>query len=205
MNNVVLSDFYVLCSPPIILRSARSSRWWSYEDVVSTIVTTTALSSTSVSPIAWETWCAHLVLILFPPEDDWRAFPAVFHRHMQSSLWLISFLLTELKLLESISPRAEKPRSSVILMTGPVIKFQTFSPQEFICWVFGFFYLIVKLCQGQSLKYSLSLFVNGRCVECEFRRLVGRLWGLLLLNRKCPHGKDIVFMSLFNRNEILYG
>lgn len=136
MNNVVLSGFYVLCSPPTILRSVRSLRWRLYEDVVSTIVTTTALSSTSVSPIAWETWCAHLVLILFPPEDDWRAFPAVLHCHMQSSLWLISFLLTELKLLESISPRAEKPRSSVILMTGP--QFQTFSPQEFICWVFGF-------------------------------------------------------------------
>lgn len=136
MNNVVLSGFYVLCSPPIILCFVRSSRWWSYEDVVSTTVTTTALSGTSVNLIAWEAWCAHLVLILFPPEEDGRAFPAVLHCHVQSSLWLISFLLSELKLLESISLRAEKPRSSVILMTGP--QFQTFSPQEFICSVFEF-------------------------------------------------------------------
>lgn len=64
---------------------------------------------------------------------------------------------------------------------------------------FGFFYFTVKLCQGQSLKYPFSLFVNGRCVECEFKRLVERLWGLLILNRKRPHGKDIVFMSLFDR------
>lgn len=135
-NDVVLSGFYVLCSPPITLCSVCSSWRWLYEDVVSIIVTTMAFSRTSVSPIAWETWCVLLALILFSRENDQRAFPAVFHCHMQSSLWLISFLLTELKLLESISPRAEKPRSSVILMTGP--QFQPFSPQEFICWVFGF-------------------------------------------------------------------
>lgn len=125
-NDVVLSGFYVLYSPPITLCSMCSSWRWSYENVVSIIVTTMALSSTSVSPIAWEIWCVHLVLILFSPENDQRAFPAVFHCYMQSSLWLISFLLTELKLLESISVRAEKPRSSVILMTG--LKFQPFSP-----------------------------------------------------------------------------
>lgn len=135
-NDVVLSGFYVLCSPPITLCSVCSSWRWPYEDVISIIVTTMALSRTSVSPIAWETWCVLLALILFSRENDRRAFLAVFHCYMQGSLWLISFLLTGLKLLESISLRAEKPRSSVILMTGP--QFQTFSPQEFICWVFRF-------------------------------------------------------------------
>lgn len=84
----------------------------------------------------------------FPPQCR-----AVF---VQSSLWLTLFLLTELNPLGSISLRAEKPRSSVILMSGS--QFQTFFfLKSSYARFWGFFYLMVKLCQGFARDNHLNI------------------------------------------------
>lgn len=116
-------------------------------------------SSTSVGPVAWETQCAHLDLILYTHNNGPWAFPAVRHRQMQSSLWLISFLLTDLKPVESISLMAENPGSSVTLMSGP--QFHTVSSGIHILGFWVCPYLLLRLCQGHHLTSGPTYLWNG--------------------------------------------
>lgn len=63
-----------------------------------------------VSPTACKTWCVHLALIPHGHKSGLWASPGVFHCQLRSSLWPISFLLADLRLLQSISLMAENPK-----------------------------------------------------------------------------------------------
>lgn len=63
-----------------------------------------------VSPTACKTWCVRLALIPHRHKSGLWASPVALHCQLQRSLWPISSLLTDLRLLQSISLMAENPK-----------------------------------------------------------------------------------------------
>lgn len=171
------SGSYVQCSPPIILCSVCSSPWLLYEDAVPHIVTTTILTSTSLSPIAWETWHVHVVLFCT-------------HMRMINRLYLQCYTLTCKVLCDWFHFLLTEP-SRIYSSEGWETQVKCYLDDR--ATVSNFFSSRVHMLGFWVSSTSESSFAgdihlnicspclwNGRkqrCVECEFIRLVEKLWG----------------------------
>lgn len=149
-----------------------------------------------VSLTACKTWCVRLALITHRHKSGLWASPVVLHCQLQRSLWPISFLLTDLRLLQSISLMAENP------------KFKCYCDVRAYIGFLGIFFRLVRLSQRQPLTH-LALLI------CELE-LKG-VWTVSLEDwlgssrapgsqqDSCPHDEDTTFTSLVNGKESLQG